>query len=202
MGVEVAARALWVLVVLLLLPPLLPSLLLLLSLLFGGTPPCLLCTLLCASSCCRCRWRSEIQDVDVIVMTPELLLHCLAHAAIKVGLVGLGLRSECDELPALLMAVEANHMHYTATHPFLPATPHPQKSLPTRHMRRFCPQHHIMQAAAACSMLALLTREDASSHHPPPFNPCPHTLTPHPQPLCPTTNQTTTTDVPDRPAGV
>jgi hypothetical protein len=33
-----------------------------------------------------CRWAKELADVDVLVMTPEVLLHVLAHGAVQVGL--------------------------------------------------------------------------------------------------------------------
>jgi hypothetical protein len=34
--------------------------------------------------CCVCRWKEKLKDLDVVVMTPELLLHCLAHASLQV----------------------------------------------------------------------------------------------------------------------
>jgi hypothetical protein len=54
----------------------------------------LCCAVLCCAApvlCCAApvpcvlrRWKKELQEKDVIVMTPELLLHCLSHASLKV----------------------------------------------------------------------------------------------------------------------
>ena len=50
------------------------------------------------------RWCDKLHDSDVLVTTPELLLHCLAHAALKVG--GEGWASRCLTRTCLLLSFQ------------------------------------------------------------------------------------------------
>jgi hypothetical protein len=45
---------------------------------------CCAVLLSCRSAAVVLRWREKLVDIDVLVMTSELLLHCLAHASLQV----------------------------------------------------------------------------------------------------------------------